>query len=246
MQFRTEPDTIQPRSEDKGQPERAAACAQKGLRRAKVRPFEEASFYAAFIAQERAILLLNACLPSGRAKGRTIDDDKMKTKAQKTEELDKGRKMLEKSKAVLLVDFSKIKTADLRILRQELKKNESPMLVIKKRLLGVLFKEKNLELPMGGMKAPLGTVFASDLESAAGFVYRFFKRLETEKKLESGQAKILGGYNLDASEFIPAGRLITIGSLPAREVLLAQLLGMLAAPIRSFLYVLDQKAKQAQ
>ncbi len=170
----------------------------------------------------------------------------MKTKAQKTEELDKGRKMLQKCKAVLLVDFSQIKTADLRTLRQELKKNESPMLVIKKRLLGVLFKEKNLELPTGDMKAPMGTVFASDLESAAGFVYRFFKGLETEKKLESGRAKILGGYNLDKSEFIPAELLITIGSLPAREVLLAQLLGMLAAPIRSFLYVLDQKAKQTQ
>ena len=66
----------------------------------------------------------------------------MKTKAQKQEELDKGRTLLGKSQAVLLVDFSKVKTSALRSLRQELKNNQSPMLVIKKRLLSILLKEK--------------------------------------------------------------------------------------------------------
>jgi hypothetical protein len=36
---------------------------------------------------------------------------------------------------------------------------------------------------------------------------------------------------------------VYIGKLPPREVVLAQLLGMLAAPIRSFLYILDEKSK---
>ena len=44
---------------------------------------------------------------------------------------------------------------------------------------------------------------------------------------------------------IDAAQVVFIGNLPPREVLLAQLLGMIAAPIRSFLYVLDQKSKQA-
>lgn len=173
----------------------------------------------------------------------------MKTKSQKQEEMDKGRKLLDGSQAVLLVDFSKIKTADLRKLRQELKKSGSPMLVIKKRLLGLLFKEKNLELPVGDIKAPVGTIFvasppAGGLEEAAGFVYRFFKGLEAEKKIEAVKVKMLGGYDLAKKEFIPAEQALFIGQLPPREVLLAQLLGMIAAPIRSFLYVLDQKAKQ--
>lgn len=168
----------------------------------------------------------------------------MKTKSQKQEELDRGRKLLAKSQAVLLIDFGKVKNADLRKLREELKKAGSPMLVIKKRLLGLLFKEKNLELPVGDMKAPLGTVFAADLEEAAGSVYRFFAGLEKDKKVEAAKAKLLGGYDLGKKEFIPAEQAVFIGQLPPREVLLAQLLGMLAAPIRSFLYVLDQKSKQ--
>lgn len=168
----------------------------------------------------------------------------MKTKSKKQEELDKGRKMLQKSQAVLLLDFSKVKTADLRGLRRELKKNQSSMLVIKKRLLGLLFKEKNLELPAGDIKVSLGTVFASDLEAAAGSVYRFFVGLEKDKKLESAKAKLLGGYDFAKQEFIPAERAVFIGQLPPREVLLAKLLGILAAPIRSFLYVLSEKSKQ--
>ena len=172
----------------------------------------------------------------------------MKTKAQKQEERDKGRTLLGKSQAVLLVDFSKVKTSALRSLRQELKNNQSPMLVIKKRLLSILLKEKGLSSDelraSGGMKAPLGTIFASNLEQAAGFVYRFFAALEKEKKVDSAKVKLLGGYDLSKNEFIPAERAVFIGQLPPREVLLAQLLYMLAAPIRSFLYVLDQRAKK--
>ena len=37
-----------------------------------------------------------------------------------------------------------------------------------------------------------------------------------------------------------------IGKLPSREVLLAQVAGMLAAPIKMFLYVLNEKAKMVE
>ena len=166
----------------------------------------------------------------------------MKTKAQKQVELDKARELLLKSEAVLLVDFSKVKTADLRNLRKELKGAANPFLVIKKRLLGLLLKEKGMELQGGDFKVPTGAVFASSLEAAAGSVYRFFAGLEKEKKIEG--VKILGGFDIKTKEFVPAERIVFIGGLPPREALLGQLLYMLAAPIRSFLYVLDQKSKQ--
>ncbi len=149
-----------------------------------------------------------------------------------------------------MIDFSKVKTSDLRILRQELKKSGNPMLVIKKRLLNLLFKDKGWsfdELRMNDFKTSVGAVFASNLESAASSAYKFFSGLEKGKKINplTGGVKILGGYDLTKKEFIPQERAIFIGKLPPREILLAQLLGMIAAPIRSFLYVLDQKAKRA-
>jgi large subunit ribosomal protein L10 len=169
----------------------------------------------------------------------------MKSRNQKQEELNKGRKMLEGSQAVLLLDFSRVKTADLRRLRQELKKSGNPLLVIKKRLLGLLFKERGWELPLGEVKVPVGAVFASNLEEAAGLTYRFFFNLEKDKKVKEGKLKLLGGYNLVRGEPISAEQAVFIGQLPPREALLAQLLGMLAAPIRSFLYVLSEKAKRS-
>jgi len=44
---------------------------------------------------------------------------------------------------------------------------------------------------------------------------------------------------------LEGAQVVRIGTLPPREVLLAQLLGVLAGPIRSFMYLLDEKAKRS-
>src|SRR3989344_7104242 len=167
----------------------------------------------------------------------------MKSKIQKSEELEKGRKLLKDSRVVLLIDFSKVKTADLRNLRQELKKSGNPLLIIKKRLLGLLLKDKNIEFKNADFKMPMGAVFASDLESASASVYKFFQGLVMERKID--KMRMLGGYDVAAGSFISAEQAVFIGKLPSREVLLGQLLGMIAAPIRSFLYVLSEKSRMA-
>jgi large subunit ribosomal protein L10 len=130
----------------------------------------------------------------------------------------------------------------MRNLRKELKASGSNILVLKKRLLSLMFKEKGIDYSAKDMKTQVAAVFASDIESASSSVYKFFAGLQKEKKIEG--EKILGGYDVKMSEALDAARVIMIGKLPPREALLGQLLGMLAAPIRSFLYVLDQKAKQ--
>ena len=56
---------------------------------------------------------------------------------------------------------------------------------------------------------------------------------------------LLGGYDVAGKQPVDAATIVMIGKLPPREVLLAQLLGMIAAPIKSLLYVLDQKAKRS-
>lgn len=166
----------------------------------------------------------------------------MKTKAQKLESLKKGQALFEKSEAVLLFDFARVTTADMRNLRKELKASGSNILVLKKRLLSLMFKEKGIDYSAKDMKTQVAAVFASDIESASSSVYKFFAALKKEKKVEG--ENILGGYDVKMSQPLDAERVILIGKLPPREALLGQLLGMLAAPIRSFLYVLDQKAKQ--
>jgi large subunit ribosomal protein L10 len=194
----------------------------------------------AIVAAWKAVFLFK-----GARDGR-LQTNNMKTKIQKTEELTRAKVLLEKSRALIFADFSKITAEDTRKLRTELKKSGANFLVIKKRLLGLLLKEKGIDMDLTKFKMSVGTIFSEgDIEKAAGRAYQFFSKLDVPE----GAAKdvwikhLLGGYDAKAGAGIDAQQIVYIGKLPPREVLLAQLLGMLTAPIRSFMYVLDQKSK---
>ena len=170
----------------------------------------------------------------------------MKTKAQKSEELKKAKALLDKSQALVFTDFTKISAEDMRRFRSELKKNGANFLVIKKRLLSLLLKERGINTDLKQFKISVGTVFSEKgVDVVAGPVFKFFSGLEVP---EGGDKQmwvkhLLGGYDVKGNAVVDAAQVVFIGKLPPREVLISQLLGMLAAPIRSFLYILDQKAK---
>ncbi len=173
----------------------------------------------------------------------------MKTKARKQEELAKARGLFEKGGSLLFADFSKIGTEDARKLRMELKKNGAALLVVKKRLLGILFKEKGIAgADLSRFKVSVGTLFSpKGTEAAAGTAYKFFAGLEVPEGGDKNMwvSHLLGGYDLSANMPVDAATIAMIGKLPPREALLGQLLGMIAAPIRSLLYVLNERAKSA-
>ena len=171
----------------------------------------------------------------------------MKSRAQKQEELNEARKLLEKSEALVFTDFTKIAAESIRKFRRDLKGSNADFLVIKKRLLGILLKEKGIDVDLKQFKTSVGTIFSrGDVEKIAGPAFTFFSKLEVPE----GGAKdvwvkhLLGGYDLAKKAPLDGTQLVYIGKLPPREVVLAQLLSILVAPIRSFLYVLDQKSKQ--
>jgi large subunit ribosomal protein L10 len=172
----------------------------------------------------------------------------MKSKAQKQEELNEARGLLEKSQALVFTDFTKVTAEKVRQFRRELTKADADFLVIKKRLLSILLKEKGIDVDLAQFKISVGTIFSrGDVEKIAGPAFAFFSKLEVPE----GGAKdvwvkhLLGGYDLVKKEPLDGAQMVYIGKLPPRDVVLSQLLGILSAPIRSFLYVLDQKSKQS-
>ena len=170
----------------------------------------------------------------------------MKTRAQKETELANARALFEKSEALIFADFTKITAENLRKLRIELKKSGANFLVIKKRILGILLKEKGIDVDLKQFKTSVGTIFSEvDSEHIAGPAFKFFSGMEVPEGLAKDVwiKKILAGYNITAGTTMTAEDIIYIGKLPPREVVLAQLLGMLAAPIRSLLYILEEKSK---
>lgn len=171
----------------------------------------------------------------------------MKTKAKKIEELGEAKELLAKSKAVLFADFEKVSAEDLRKLRREVRTGGAQMLVLKKRLLNVLFKEEGIEFDARQFAGSIGAIFSFDgVEKTAGPFFKFFTELGgTDKEAKAvALKKVLGGYDVVTRTPIERATVVMIGQLPPREVLLAQFLGMLAAPIRSMLYILKEKSQK--
>ncbi len=172
----------------------------------------------------------------------------MKTKTQKTAELKEAEKFLKGSDALLFVDFNKVSTEDLRRLRREVGAAGASMLVLKKRLLNVMLKEKGIDMDARQFKSALGTVFSkSGFEAASGAIYKFFNSLGgTDKELKAASIKkILGGYDITNKEFADAQKILFYGQLPPREVALGMVLGMFATPLRAFMHILNEKAKKS-
>ena len=173
----------------------------------------------------------------------------MKTKVQKIEELKNAKELLAKSKALVFADFTKIPAEDVRKLRRELKKVGAQFLVIKKRLLTIALKEKGIDVDLANLKTSVGTVFSeNDIEKAVAPTFKFFSALEIPEgsPKDTWVKHLLGGYDMARESSLDAAQIVFIGKLPPREVLLSQLLGTLAGPIRSLLYVLDEKSKKVE
>jgi large subunit ribosomal protein L10 len=163
----------------------------------------------------------------------------MKTKAQKQEALDRAKELLKTSQTLIFTDFSRISSEDLRQLRRRANEANAKMFVLKKRLLKIALKEKGIDPQLEDNKTSVGAIFSpSSIEDTSAPVFKFFKELKLENE------KILGGWDLVKNEYLSGATVAMIGNLPPREVLLGQLVGMLASPIRSFLFVLSEKSKQ--
>ena len=198
----------------------------------------------------------------------------MKTRQKKEQELKKATDLISESEAIIFVDISKIPTHFLNQFRRELKNNLSQLLVIKKRILNLALSSKNLsagkqesspeemakniKLNLESLKTSFGTVFTKNLELGAQTIYKFLsseslpagmqrsssggKNLEKEKIAE----RVLGGYDLIKQKELSPKELITIGSLPPREVVLGQVLSGILSPIRGLMYILNEKAKRSE
>lgn len=168
----------------------------------------------------------------------------MKTKSQKQNELEKAKKLLEKSQTLILTDFSRIKVNELHNLRKTLKELGADYMVIKKRLLQILLKEKGIDFNPKSHKLSVGAIYSDKhLEDIAAPIVKFFGDLGD--KIQAVE-KILGGYHVSDRVAIETSHIVMIGSLPSKEVLLAQLLGMIQAPISSLLYLMKEKSKKVE
>lgn len=160
----------------------------------------------------------------------------MKSKEQKNQEIKSGEELFKKSQSLIFVDFGKVSNEKLLLLKTKLKKIDAQFKVVKKRLLKIILKENKIDFdPHSVFEGQMGTIFSGgDIYSSAGPVYKSFQGIGA-----------LGAYDLKDKQFLAADAFKKIALLPSREILLSQVVGMIAAPIKMLLFVLNEKSKRS-
>ncbi len=153
------------------------------------------------------------------------------TKEQKQNILKDLTDKFARAKAAILVDFNKLSVAKTMELRRLLKQIGADYKVAKKTLINRVLRAGDYKgADLDELKTQIGVVFSyGDPVPAASSLYKFSRLNEA--------LKILGG-------FIGLGwqdknKIIELAKLPSREVLLGQVVRMVAAPLSGLVTVLS-------
>ncbi len=166
----------------------------------------------------------------------------MKTKAQKIEAVAEGMAAIKKSETLVFANFGGVNVEELKKFRRALKETGAKFSIMKKRLMRVMFEKLGIDFNPEQFKAQVGNVLApKGITDVASIVYKFSRETLGANKKE--RFAILGAFDMLGKKFMDGAEVKMIGQLPSREVLLGQLMGTIAGPMRAFLYVLSEKSK---
>ena len=137
---------------------------------------------------------------------------------------------LKDSNAVFIIKYSGLSGPSLSSLRQNLKKTDARLFVVKNSIARHAIKDSGLDLVLGKVEGPCGFIFVKDEPVGASKVLcDFFKEHE--------QLKLEGGFLND--KLLEKKDIESLAKLPSKEVLRAQVVGALNSPISGIVYVLS-------
>lgn len=153
-----------------------------------------------------------------------------KTKGQKQEAVKNLEEELSKMKSLVFIDYCGLKVKEMDKLRNLLKQKDCRYLVAKKTLLNIVLKKLGLEnVDLDKISGGVGLVFGFESETdPAKMVINFAK--------EHGELKIQGG--IVEGNFIDSETVETLAKLPAKQELIALVVGTMKGPINGFVYAL--------
>ena len=164
----------------------------------------------------------------------------MKSKAQKKEELAGLKDKLSKAKITIFTTFARegergLTVSGMRALKKDLRAADSEYVVGKKTLLNKVLIEDKKDVDVFQYQGSMGIVFGYGDEMAiAKSIYNFAKKNPAMKYFGA----LWNGKFMDLTEFTEFAR------LPAREILIARLLGMLNYPLSALAAALHQIAEK--
>jgi large subunit ribosomal protein L10 len=139
-----------------------------------------------------------------------------------------------KSQTMVIAEYRGITVADMTKLRKQARSNDVYLRVLKNTLARRAVTGSSFEVAGDKMVGPLIYSFSADAVAAAKIVNDFAK---TNDKLVIKA----GAFN---GKLLSKDQVIQLASIPSKEVLLAQLCGLLASPISRFARVLAAVSEQ--
>jgi large subunit ribosomal protein L10 len=152
------------------------------------------------------------------------------------------------TQAMILTDYRGLTVADMSELRVRLREVEGGFQVVKNTLFDLALQDAGIPVPGGHLEGPIAIGYCFDEVPPVAKALIEFAKQQANLKVHGA---ILGG------EFLDAGGVKALADLPAREVLLAQLVGAvqgpmsnlvttITAPMRELVQVMEARSEQNQ
>ena len=155
---------------------------------------------------------------------------KDKTLLAKTKVIDEIKEKIESSQAVVLVDYRGLDVAQLTELRKKYREAGVDYKVYKNTMMKFAFKDLGYDEFNEFLKGPSAVAFGIEDPVAAAKVTAEFAKKNEKLEIKAG---IVDGKIINIEE------VKSLAELPSKEVLVAQVLGGLNAPIQGFANVLQ-------
>lgn len=155
---------------------------------------------------------------------------KEKTLRVKSQNVEEIKEKIGKAQSVVLVDYRGLNVEQLTELRSQYRKAGVDYKVYKNTMMRLAFKDLGLEDFNEFLKGPSAVAFGYDDPVEVAKITAEFAKTNTKLEIKAG---IVDGKVIDVDG------VNSLASLPSREVLVAQVLGGLNAPIQGFANVLQ-------
>jgi large subunit ribosomal protein L10 len=142
---------------------------------------------------------------------------------------------LKDANSAVFVKFDKLKVADVNTLRRSLQKEGVSYVVAKKTLLKRALGSKTITGDMPEMPGQVAMAYGTDLLAPAREVNAF-------QKTHKEHMEIVGG--IFEGQYKSAAEMLSIATIPPREVLLAQIAYLLKSPIQRLAIAVGQVAEK--
>jgi large subunit ribosomal protein L10 len=148
----------------------------------------------------------------------------------KAKTIEKAKRLYEEATGVVFADYSGLSVKELQALRRELKAKGASFHVIKNTLFRIAAGEDAAKLPYELHNGPTAIAFLQGNEPEAAKTLVEFARTNKNLKVKGA---FVGGRAFSEEE------VVQLSKLPPREVLLAQVIGAIAAPLSQLVGVVE-------